>query len=399
MGVENTPSKERKLRVLHAVKNWLPSTENWCYRLVSEVPDVEVHIISEEFTPGSVWRNGFHNYRWPVSRFSNPNGIFALRLWNLFERLTHNLQARMVAHQLRGRVDLLHAHFAPVGWECIPLAKKLGVPLVVSFYGYDYDKLPNEEARWNSRYSSLFNAAASVLCEGANGIRLLSDRGCELGKLQISRLGVDVRTIPFPETHTRNIPFQILQLARLTEKKGHVDALRAVALASKNIDLEFTIVGSDADVRRNDLRDLASSLGIADKVKFVERIDYGALHSYLATFDVFLHPSKTARDLDCEGGAPVVFLDAQAVGLPVVSTLHCDIPDEVIDRRTGFLSPEGDIAGIAESLRQMATMDDATYEQFRREGRRHVQEFFDSTSNANDVGKFYAQAIAGQKHV
>ena len=40
--------------------------------------------------------------------------------------------------------------------------------------------------------------------------------------------------------------------------------------------------------------------------------------------------------------------EAQAVGLPVVSTLHNGIPDGVLDGKTGFLVPEKDVDALAE---------------------------------------------------
>jgi len=47
------------------------------------------------------------------------------------------------------------------------------------------------------------------------------------------------------------------------------------------------------------------------------------------------------RDGDCEGGAPVSLIEASASGIPVVSTVPCDIPQEVKDGLTGRLLPEG----------------------------------------------------------
>lgn len=39
-----------------------------------------------------------------------------------------------------------------------------------------------------------------------------------------------------------------------------------------------------------------------------------------------LLPSVTIKNNDKEGGAPVAILEAQATGLPVVSSYHADIP-------------------------------------------------------------------------
>ena len=41
-----------------------------------------------------------------------------------------------------------------------------------------------------------------------------------------------------------------------------------------------------------------------------------------------------------EGGAPVAILEAQATGLPVISSYHADIPEVVVDGKSALLAPE-----------------------------------------------------------
>lgn len=382
-------------RVLHAVKEWLPGTENWCFGIVSKVPGDEVHVVSRKFLPNSPWRQDFHFHQWPLIPLENRVRSPRLALWNRFAKLTYRWQTLAMAESLRGRVDLLHAHFSHVGWDYLPLAKRLGVPLVVSFYGYDYDKIPNDDPKWVRRYQDLFRAAAAIFCEGGHGVSLLRAKGCDSSKLHVARLGVDVEGIRFLGERPTGRPLRLLQLARLTEKKGHADAIRAIAMASKEIDLEFTIVGGDADVRAADLAGLCSDLGVSDRVRFETGVDFRRLHEYLAGFDLFLHPSRMARDGDCEGGAPVVLLDAQAVGLPVVSTRHCDIPDEVVDGVTGYLSAEGDVASLARSIVGFARLDEAVKREVRLAGRRHVEKDFDSTKNGMAIGEIYQRLVYG----
>ncbi len=64
---------------------------------------------------------------------------------------------------------------------------------------------------------------------------------------------------------------------------------------------------------------------------------------------LFLLPSVTAGDGDMEGQG-LVLQEAQAAGLPVVSTRHNGIPEGVRDGETGFLVPERDPAALAERL-------------------------------------------------
>lgn len=386
----------RPIRVLHAVQNWLPTTENWCYRTIASVPDVETHILARVFAQGSIWNDRFKAHNWPFRDISNPAARLSPRIWNRLQREMMPLQIEMLARSLRGHVDLLHAHFAPVGWEHISLARKLRVPLVTSFYGYDYEKIPHDDPRWNGRYRQLYKAAAAIFCEGEKGIRHLIAQGCPSGKLNVARLGVDIDSIEFRGDRSIGVPLRVLQLARLTEKKGHRDAIHAVAKAAREVAINFTIVGADADVTQEDLRKLAVELGVGECVHFEERVDFQRLHEYLAGFDLFLHPSRTAKDGDCEGGAPVVLIDAQAIGLPVVSTFHCDIPDEVIDGSTGFLANEGDVDALAAAIIRFARMDRGAIFEMRRAGRRHVEEKFDSARNGKIVGALYRRIFNEQ---
>ena len=65
-------------------------------------------------------------------------------------------------------------------------------------------------------------------------------------------------------------------------------------------------------------------------------------------YHVFIQPSCYTATRDCEGGAPLVLLNAQATGMPVITTTHCDIPDEVIHNETGLLTAERDIEGLVD---------------------------------------------------
>jgi glycosyltransferase involved in cell wall biosynthesis len=69
----------------------------------------------------------------------------------------------------------------------------------------------------------------------------------------------------------------------------------------------------------------------------------------MADADVLLAPSRTAADGD-EEGTPTVIVEAGAAGLPVVSTRHAGIPEQIDDGATGLLAGERDIWGLADAL-------------------------------------------------
>lgn len=67
---------------------------------------------------------------------------------------------------------------------------------------------------------------------------------------------------------------------------------------------------------------------------------------------IFVLSSATARDGDTEGQA-LVLPEAQAMGLPVVSTFHNGIPDGVLDGDSGFLAPDNAPNALSENSRYL----------------------------------------------
>lgn len=389
----NGPSLQRDIRVLHIVDTWLKNTENWCFRLISSTPGVRVSILARKYLPGYPWKEDFQRVDWLVRRFEILMPGIGGRVFNRFLRIAQVIEVMNLTKKLQGHVDIVHAHFANNGWEAIRVAKGLKVPLIVSFYGYDYESVPFQFPKWKSRYQELFLEAECFVCEGRHGAKILNEMGCPVTKLNVVRLGVEPDRVPYPEKHQRGEVFRVIQIARLMEKKGHIDSIRAFALAARCHPMEFEIVGGDGEVSREHLLQVAKDEGVSEKVRFVENIDFSQLYQYLQGFDAFLHPSRYSSTKDCEGGAPVVLLDAQLVGLPVVSSQHCDIPDEVIDGVTGFLSPEGSVAGFASGLVRLATMENSEYEAMRLAGRRHVEENFTASRNAQAMSVVYSKSL------
>src|SRR5205085_9701304 len=102
---------------------------------------------------------------------------------------------------------------------------------------------------------------------------------------------------------------------------------------------------------------------------------------------VFLLPSVTAANGDQEG-TPVSLIEAQATGLPVVSTFHSGIPEVVRDRETGFLVPESDVNLLTERLEYLADHPDC-WEIMGSKGRAHVEAHYDIARLNRDLVALY----------
>ena len=104
---------------------------------------------------------------------------------------------------------------------------------------------------------------------------------------------------------------------------------------------------------------------------------------------MFLCPSKHSKDGDAEGGSPVVLTQAMATGLLCVGTRHCDIPQVIIDGKTGYLCESGDIDGIASRLIRVAS-EPLQARVLTRWGRKHVETSFSTEREVSELKGIYA---------
>lgn len=188
-----------------------------------------------------------------------------------------------------------------------------------------------------------------------------------------TRVELDVK----PKTEG-DVPL-VLSVGRLVEKKGFDDLLRAISLARHRCRL--VIVG-DGPLRQ-ELEDLVSKLGIADRVRMLGALDHDSSLDWYKRADIFVLACKVARDGDRDS-MPVVTKEAMAAGLPVISTSEVGVPEMVDDEKTGLLVPPSDPEALAAALDQLLA-DSALRQEMGRLGRQVVVERFDIRHQAAAV--------------
>jgi colanic acid/amylovoran biosynthesis glycosyltransferase len=112
----------------------------------------------------------------------------------------------------------------------------------------------------------------------------------------------------------------------------------------------------------------------------------------MALAAVFCVPSAVAASGDAEGFG-MVFIEAQAMGLPVVSTLSAGIPEAVRDGETGLLVKERDPRGLAQAILRLL-QDDELWLRFSLAGRRNVENHFDLTQQTGRLEKVFERLLA-----
>lgn len=134
----------------------------------------------------------------------------------------------------------------------------------------------------------------------------------------------------------------VLCVSRHYRRKHVDDLLRAFAAILRRLpDACLRIVGDGPEHAR--LLLLARELGLGDSVYFLGGIPDHQVRLEYAAADVFCMPS-------IQEGFGIVFLEAMAAGLPVVSTTAAAIPEVVRHGETGILVPPRDVAALAGAL-------------------------------------------------
>ena len=176
--------------------------------------------------------------------------------------------------------------------------------------------------------------------------------GIPAEKILVQYIGIDLRRFtpggrPIVERIRR-----VLFVGRLVEKKGCEYLIRAFSKVQALVpDAQLVIVG-DGPLRRT-LEDLAGKLGIHADFRGVLSNDEVLKELQLAR--VFCLPSVTAENGDAEG-LPIVLLEAQASGVPVVTSARGGT-EGIRDGLTGFIFPERDLDALAAQLIKLLAND------------------------------------------
>ncbi len=252
------------------------------------------------------------------------------------------------------RPALLHAHFGIEGAHALPLARRLGVPLITTFHGFDATlstaALLSSPA-W--AYYPLFRrqlAARGAMFLCASGFirgRLLA-MGFPEQQTRTHYIGVDCRRIvPRDAAEEQKI---ILHVARLVEVKGTLHLLRAFARLGGQAEL---IIIGDGKLRKS-LTAEAATLGIAERVRFLGALPQAEVLAWMRRATMLVLPSVRTGTGRIEG-LGMVSLEAAATGVPVIGSDIGGIPEAVIDGQTGFLVPERDDVGLALRMDNLLT--------------------------------------------
>lgn len=259
------------------------------------------------------------------------------------EAVVHTLLG--VVHAARRGPDILHIH--AVGPSLlVPLARALGLRVVVTHHGFDYDR-----AKWGR-----FAKVALKLGEWA-GMRFANRRiavSRVIARTMNTRYGVLVDAVPNgvtpqpqPSSLTALLQFgltrrrYVITVSRLVPEKRHLDLIEAFARGAPE-GWKLAIVGA-ADHEDSYSRMVLAAAEATPGVVATGFQSGLALRELMAHAGLFVLPSS-------HEGLPIALLEALADGLPVIAS---DIPaNREIGLSDACYFPVGDVPALTAAIAQ-----------------------------------------------
>ncbi len=351
-------------------------------------------LVAEQTVPGGLPLEGL-DVRW-----LSPRVPLALR--RLRRRVPGWREGAFAADVALLRAEgarLMHVHFGTDALEAAPLARALGLPMLVTLHGFDVHvhpkwwaaghggrlmrRYPERLRRIAAQPGVRFVAVSQAVREGAIAFGLPPER------VDVSFIGVDLARVVRGLLPMADRPRRVLFVGRLVEKKGADVLLRAMA-DPRLAGVEALIVGDGP--LDGALKAQARALGLRSSVRFAGALPHAQVLAEMAQARVYCLPAVTAANGDAEGLNTTV-IEAQAAGLPVVTSARGSTTEGLRDGFTGIALAEGDVAALADALVRLLD-DDALAQRMADAGPAFAAERFDALRCTARLEALYDAAVA-----
>jgi len=256
----------------------------------------------------------------------------------------------------RHNVSVVFSQYLTGGSGVQSVVSGLGLRHVVRGLGYDLSSALMHE-RWR-RESLVLDEAAAIVVPSPYQVDRLRSIGLRKVPIHALPCGVDLPSESMQSTKARRgRVVHLVAAGRMVQKKAPAHLLKAFFLAVDYFEeMKLTIIGDGPLFKA--ARELCLTSPHASKVTFLGALPHRDMLTAVAGADIFIQHSMTDPDTGDQEGVPVSILEAMARGVPVISTRHSGIPYVVEDGVSGLLSNEGDVSGMANSIRKLAADDD-----------------------------------------
>ncbi len=289
------------------------------------------------------------------------------------------------------KIDLINVHWIlPNGLIALVVSCFTGVPYVVTIPGTD---------AYLAYRSKFFGWVARLIARNSAG--LVSNSSLLLSR--ITKLGVGAKktaVYSYPVDTSVYKPLQegvinyrkkhgigvddlvLLTVGRFVYKKGYDYLIKVMPRVLRKFPQTKLVMGGNGDLRE-DLKKLATKLGIGDKVLFIGNINRNDIVYYYNMADIMVSPSIVDRNGNVDGGTVVSF-ESMACGKPQVVTDILGVADAIEDGVNGYKVPQKNIKAIEEALLKLLSSKSVRIDMGKANRKLIVDKF-----NMKKVGEYY----------
>jgi glycosyltransferase involved in cell wall biosynthesis len=287
---------------------------------------------------------------------------------------------------------LIHAHTGLSGAQMLPLARRLALPLLVTYHGYEamasdasLAKSPRRGAVFLRRRERMKREVRRFVAVSEFMRALMRSQGYPEARTVRLYTGVDVAShAPAPGATRERVVFFA---ARLVAWKG-ADVLLAAMQAVQRARPGTALVMAGTGDEFEPLQDRARELGV--DARFVGAIASAEVGRWMQRASVLALPSVQGRSGQVEN-LPGVGVEALASGLPIVGSRSGGIPELVDDGVSGVLVPPGNVEALARALLLLLD-DDALRARLGAAGRERALRDFDLAQQTAKLEALYDEA-------
>jgi glycosyltransferase involved in cell wall biosynthesis len=224
----------------------------------------------------------------------------------------------MIREHLKTPFDLIHAHSTfPTGFAAVILQKLFGIPVIVSLDGGEASSFP--DLQFGDAHQPRRATINKWVINQANVVTALTNfqrnevyKNFNIKKeIKIITRGVDLNKFSFCRNKKKGLPVIFLSVGYLSRIKDPETLIKAFFMIQQQIDSQLIHLGKD--YMNGLIHQMVKELGISERVRFVEAVDYDSVHEYYEKADILLH---TAR-FESQG---MVVAEAMASGTLVCGT-------------------------------------------------------------------------------
>jgi colanic acid/amylovoran biosynthesis glycosyltransferase len=298
-----------------------------------------------------------------------------------FKNSAFKRKAQALIQQLKP--NIIHCHF---GYEALTLLDNCfdtNQKYLVQFHGYDASQQLTNQLYVNKlKHYGAFSNVHFATVSNYMQQELLSKGIKPYNPIQVLYCGIDTDFFTPNTTPYNNDVYTFLQVSSTNEKKGHIYTLQAFAkYQQQNPSDKAQLIIAGLDTSNGAVKQYAINNNLMRNVTFIGNVNSKQVKELMQNAHCFVHHSITPANNDKEG-IPTVLMEAMAMNLPVISTLHAGIPELIAHKQNGLLVAEKDVNAYALAMKDIST--------YSFEPRTVVLNKFSKTVHINNLMAIYS---------